>query len=148
MDGFLYNTTAVPPSTKSRNNSKESMSYYNKTGSNQNSASLTQGHKLLRGTISNKISPKNKNARKFMKIKSNYVKQPPIMPPGIKSTLSSLNMKIGNSSPSDFASQQARWKIEAKKPPKSKIIENKRFSKKSLGSTNKKVSVLLNLILF
>ena len=65
---------------------------------------------------------------KMVKKKGNLVKQLPVMPKGIRSTLSSLNMKVSAAN-SIFSGNLPSNRNEAKKPPKAKIIENKKFGK-------------------
>jgi len=109
-NGFLYNTTSVPSSAKSRNNSKCSVRYNSKieTKSKPITQTINPKYKSSRGISDQIVSPKSKTKKKGVKkrnypglhsnIGSNLVKHPFAMTPGIKSTLSSLNMRIPTSS--------------------------------------------------
>ena len=151
QEAFIYTTARYKPN-KSRNNSKgstdhpsiSSSSWYNSTLNNPQKSSSSR----VSIGVSNSTRAKNHTfSSKQLKIptkKSNLTSQVKVVSPGIKSTLSSLNMKMGAGSSGKFGVNAPSLQTTTnKRPPKAMTMKDyKKLTAQDVNSPGKKVTIL------
>lgn len=133
---------------KSRNNSKNSRDHQSSHPIKNYTSSTHHLYQRSGERQSFGISPKPKSStnlfstRNGTKKKANMLKQLPIVSPGIRSTLSSLNMKPSMTSSSNYSVNMPSLRSQqSKRPPKAFIEKGyKKCTTKETNSPIKKVS--------